>query len=206
MLVDITDRKATEERHATLTREMHHRVNNTLATVQAILGLTMRHAATMDEFQQSFSSRIRALSNTHAMLTKCSQSGVGLRELLDSELEMFADGDGSRVTLSGSDLILPERIAVLVGMAIHELTTNAAKYGALSVLGGSLSVRWHQSGPNLEIHWQERDAPIAREVKRVGFGTRLLKEILPKQIAASIDIRYEPEGVDARLIIPIVDT
>jgi PAS domain S-box-containing protein len=202
MLVDISARRAAEERNATLAREMHHRVNNTLATVQAIMASTMRHSRTMEQFQQSFASRIRSLSKTHAMLIKRPQSDVSLRELIDSELRIFADGIDSRVTLDGSDLSLPERLVVPIAMAIHELTTNAAKYGALSILRGTLTVQWRRAGAVLEIHWQERNVPIARETERVGFGTQLLKEVLPKQIGAEVSIRYEPDGLDARFSVP----
>jgi PAS domain S-box-containing protein len=203
LMIDLSERKAAEERHATLAREMHHRVNNTLATVQAIMGSTMRFATTMAEFQQSFASRIQALSKTHALLTKSAQPSLSLRGLLDNELGMFADGDDLRVTLSGPDVTLPERLAVPVGMAIHELATNAAKYGALAALGARLAVSWQQLDGRIEIHWQEQDVPVVRAPMRVGFGTRLLEEILPKQIGASIVIRYQPEGVDARLVIPV---
>jgi PAS domain S-box-containing protein len=206
MLVDITDRKTAEERHATLAREMHHRVNNTLATVQAIMSSTGRHATTMDEFQQSFSSRISSLSRTHTLLIKRTHSSVSLRHLLDNELAMFTDGDGSRVTLDGPDLVVTDKLAVPLGMAFHELTTNAAKYGALSVLGGTLSVKWHQSEGSLELDWQERNVAIEREAKRVGFGTKLLKEIIPQQTGGHIKIEYQPTGLNARMRIPLTSS
>jgi PAS domain S-box-containing protein len=203
MLVDITDRKAAEDRNLVLAREMHHRVNNTLVTVQSIMGSTLRHTATMNEFQASFTARIRALSKTHALLIRGSEATVSLRDLLNSELDMFADGSDGRVTLDGPDLILPERLAVPIGMAIHELATNAAKHGALCVLGGALSVEWRQADSELEIRWRERNVPMGPKSERVGFGTRLLNEILPRQIGAAIAMRYEPDGLDARLVVPV---
>ncbi len=114
---------------------------------------------------------------------------------------MFADGNTSRVTFNGPDLMLPEQLAIPIGMAIHELATNAVKYGALSVLGRTLVVQWNQSETDIEINWQERGVPMRLKKNRVGFGTRLLKEILPKQIGAAFDIRYGSDGVNARLII-----
>ena len=118
---------------------------------------------------------------------------------------MYADGDEERLALTGPDIVLPERVAVPLGMAIHELATNAAKYGAFSVLGGILSVQWGQSQGNIEIRWRERNVPMAGEATRIGFGSRLLKEIVLRQIGASVHIRYEPDGVDARMSIPVAD-
>jgi PAS domain S-box-containing protein len=202
MMVDITERRATEERRLAQVREMHHRVNNTLATVLAIMGATKRHTRTVEEFQRSFSDRIQALSRTHAALTERAPGGLSIRNLLDSELAMFADGEEGRVTLAGGDAVLSERLAAPVGMAIHELATNAVKHGALAGPGGTLSVQWRQSGAELEIDWRERGVAIPHQPTRSGFGARLLTEILPRQIGATIDIRYEPDGVHAVLAIP----
>jgi two-component sensor histidine kinase len=163
----------------------------------------MRHTATLDEFQESFMARIRALSKTHALLIRGSAATASLRDLLDSELGMFADGNDGRVSLLGPDVILPERLAVPVGMAIHELATNAAKYGALSVLGGALSVQWRQAEAALEIRWRERNVPMGSKGERVGFGTRLLGEILPGQIGAAFTMQYEADGLDATLVVPL---
>jgi PAS domain S-box-containing protein len=203
MLVDITDRKKAEEGHAALAREMHHRVNNTLATVQAIMSSTMRHSTTMDEFDESFSSRISSLSRTHTLLTNRTRSSVPLRQLLDNELEMFIHGDASRVTLDGPDLVLTDELAVPMGMAIHELTTNAAKYGALSAHGGTLSVTWRQSDASLNLEWQERNVSVEGETKRTGFGTKLLKEIVPRQTGGQVEIEFQPAGLSARMSIPL---
>jgi len=203
MLVDITERKAAEDRHLTLAREMRHRVNNTLAMVQAIMGSTMRYSTSMDEFRRSFTSRIDALSKTHALLTNKAELGASLRHLFKNELSMFEDGDGSRVMLFGPDFILPERLAVPVGMMIHELATNAVKYGALSSLDGALSVEWMRNDGHIEMHWRERNIPIMQKPERSGFGTRLLKDILPRQIGARIDMDYQSDGLTARLIIPV---
>jgi two-component sensor histidine kinase len=140
------------------------------------------------------------------LLIKRTHSSVSLRHLLDNELAMFTDGDGSRVTLDGPDLVVTDKLAVPLGMAFHELTTNAAKYGALSVLGGTLSVKWHQSEGSLELDWQERNVAIEREAKRVGFGTKLLKEIIPQQTGGHIKIEYQPTGLNARMRIPLTSS
>jgi two-component sensor histidine kinase len=126
MLVDITERKRAEERQSLLIRELHHRVKNTLTTVQAVMGSTARSTASMDEFQQAFMGRVASLAKTHTLLTEQLQQSVSLRDLLASELGAFDDGSAHRVRLKGPAVELPSDLAVPVGMAIHELTTNAA--------------------------------------------------------------------------------
>jgi PAS domain S-box-containing protein len=185
MLVDISHRKAQEVKSAALAHEMHHRVNNTLSTVMAIMGSTLRVATTMDEFREDFVSRITALSKTHALLTQGVHASVPLRDLLNNELHMFVDNDNSRVRLSGPNLALSERTAVPVGMALHELATNAAKYGALSVIGGRVSVEWSLLDGIAQIAWRETNVPMPKERERVGFGTHLLTNVLPNSSEVS---------------------
>ncbi len=201
-LKDAGEDRAAEDRNLTLAREMHHRLNNTLTLVQAIMRLSARHATTLEEFKRTFSARIDALAKTNSMLIGQGEPSVQLHELLGAELGMFV-AEPSRITLDGAELSLPERLAVPVGMAIHELTTNAAKYGALSVPDGTLAVRWSRTGADIEVHWQERNVPRAGESTRTGFGTRLLNDILPRQTGGRFEMRYAESGLDARLIIPL---
>ena len=201
-LRDAVEAAAVEDRSRTLAREMHHRVNNTLTLVQAILRLSMRHATSIEQFQESFSARVTALAKTNAMLVGRSRPVLQLRELLGAELDMFT-AEPSRVTLRGEELMLPERLAVPVGMAIHELTTNAAKYGALSVPEGTLSVHWTQSDEDFEVHWRERNVQRADHGGRTGFGTRLLTEIVPRQTGGRFEMSYQAGGLDACLVIPL---
>ena len=139
MLVDITDRKYAEEQQALLIRELHHRVKNTLATVQAIMGSTARAVDNIEDFKTALFGRIQSLSKTHLLLAD-DQRAVNFGDILRSELDAFDDGSNARIVLSGPDVPLSSQLAVSLGMAIHELTTNAAKYGALSVFGGKVEV------------------------------------------------------------------
>jgi two-component sensor histidine kinase len=200
---DTAEQKAIHDRQAVLLREMDHRIKNSLATVQAIAGSTIRSARSMEEFQHSFNGRIGALARTHSLLTERSHNQVSLRQLLANELELYADGDGKRVVLSGPDVVLPANIAVSFGMAIHELTTNAIKYGALSVLGGQLQVMWEWRAPNLELRWDERNVPALSEPRRTGFGTQLLKRLLPLQFGAEVGMRFAADGLKAAISMPI---
>ncbi len=139
---DISDRKAAEERQHLLIRELHHRVKNTLATVQAIVGSTARTASSIEEFYQGFVGRIVSLARTHNLLTEDLWQKASLKQLVQTELGPYDDDNRNRILIDGPDIELPSEAAVPIGMAIHELTTNAAKHGALSTLGGQVEVRW----------------------------------------------------------------
>ena len=141
MLVDITERKRAEEQQALLVRELHHRVKNTLATVQAIMGSTARVVDNIEDFKTALFGRIQSLSKTHLLLAD-EERAAEFVELLRSELDAFDDGSNGRISLQGPQVTLSSQLAVSLGMAIHELTTNAAKYGALSVFGGKVEVTW----------------------------------------------------------------
>jgi PAS domain S-box-containing protein len=199
MLVDISRQKALQEQQSILVRELDHRIKNNLATIQAIAGTTIRNARSLDDFQDAFSGRIAALSKTHSLLTDNAQQHVPLRQLLNNELEIHDDGGDQRISLSGPDVDLPAHFAVSYGMSIHELTTNALKYGALSTLGGRLKVNWTLEGSSLNLKWEESNVPIAGPPTRVGFGTQLLRRLLPHQLGAKVDMAFEPDGLKAEI-------
>jgi PAS domain S-box-containing protein len=210
MLVDNTRRKRADEKQALLIRELHHRVKNTLATVQAIMGSTARATSTIDEFQRAFVGRIAALAKTHELLTEDQWQAVPLRDLLWMELGAYDDDSGTRVHLTGPAVQLPSALAVPLGMAIHELTTNAAKYGALSVLGGSVTVTWSigygaDGGRILHLTWIERNGPEVSVPAHQGFGSRLLERVLSVQIHADVNVAYKVEGLQVRAAIPLHD-
>jgi two-component sensor histidine kinase/PAS domain-containing protein len=200
---DLTKLKQAEELQRLLLNELNHRIKNTLATVQAIAGSTIRASRTMDDFQQAFYGRIATLSKTHSLLTDNEQRFVPLRQLLKNELEIYEDGEGQRIILSGPDVMLPAHVSVSFAMAIHELTTNALKYGALSVLAGVLRVNWTLDGTRLLMRWEESNVPIARQPTRVGFGSRLLRRLLPHQLGARVEMKFAPDGLKADISIEI---
>jgi PAS domain S-box-containing protein len=206
MLIDITDRKRAEEQQALLVRELHHRVKNTLATVQAIMGSTARTANTVEEFKDAMIGRIGSLAKTHLLLSE-EGATIAFDDILHSELDPFDDGSEGRIRLDGPRIEMPSRLAVSLGMAIHELTTNAAKYGALSVYGGKVDVRWtvtiDASRRTLQIDWVESGGPLVSPPKRQGFGSRLLDFVLPGQIQAKSRIDYRPEGLHVQCALPL---
>ncbi len=206
MLVDITERKRAEEQQALLIRELHHRVRNTLATVQAVMGSTARSSDTIEEFKTALIGRIAALAKTHRLLTE-EAGAVTFGDILHNELDAFDDGSDNRITLSGPEVPLPAQLAVSLGMAMHELTTNAAKYGSLSVYGGKIDVTWSMTieatRRRLDFDWAESGGPVVSPPERQGFGSRLLEFVLPGQIQATASIDYRPEGVRMHCSVPM---
>ncbi|HXX25228.1 MAG TPA: HWE histidine kinase domain-containing protein [Pseudolabrys sp.] len=206
MLIDITERKRAEEQQQLLVREVHHRVKNTLATVQAIMGSTARTATSVEAFKDAMISRIGALAKTHLLLSH-EGTTVAFEDVLHSELDPFDDGTQGRVHLEGPRVELNSRLAVALGMAIHELTTNAARFGALSVYGGKVDVNWSvvigKERRTLKFDWVETDGPLVTAPSRQGFGSRLLDFVLPGQIQAQSRIDFAPRGVRVHCAVPL---
>ena len=205
MLVDITERKRGEEQQALLVRELHHRVRNTLATVQASMGSTARSSDTIEEFKDSLIGRIGALAKTHRLLTE-EVGEVTFADLLHNELDAFGD-DQNRITLTGPEIYLSAQLAVSLGMVLHELTINAAKFGALSAIGGKVEVTWsvtiEATRRRLDFDWVESGGPQVSPPKRQGFGARLLEYVLPGQIHAKATIDYDPKGIRMHCSVPM---
>ena len=202
---DVTQRKENESRQRLMLRELNHRVKNTLATVQSIARQTLRHAASPEVFQERFEDRLLALSQTHNLLTHENWERGSLKALLKQELSPYGK---DRVHLLGEqDVHLAPRAVVPLAMALHELTTNAAKYGALSVPSGELTVGWSVSGSlfeTLRLEWRERGGPpIASRPARQGFGSRLLERGIRAELEGQVTLDFKPEGLDAAIEIPL---
>jgi PAS domain S-box-containing protein len=208
VVADVTDRHLSEERRSLLIRELHHRVKNTLATVQAIVGSTARTATSIDSFHEAFVGRIKSLAHTHSVLTEATWQTASLRDLLASELMPYAESETEtspdlRIVLDGPAVDLPSEIAVPIGMAIHELTTNAAKYGALSTGRGRITITWSVEAGVLHLDWRESGGPRVTPPTRQGFGSRLLQRVLTAQVQAQITTDYAPEGFHLTLAAPL---
>ena len=207
---EIEERKQAQNQQSFLIRELHHRVKNTLATVQAVVGATARSTSNIDDFYKAFVGRIVSLANTHSLLTEALWQTAPLRDILDKELRPYNDAKGGRVTLDGPAVELPSEIAVPIGMAIHELTTNAAKYGALSMRSGRVSVTWdvHEEDgeKRLTMIWQEQGGPSVSLPERQGFGSRLLHRVLTTQLNAKVEVDYDPAGLRVAIDAPLKAT
>jgi len=205
----LAERERTAERQTLLIRELHHRVKNTLATVQALLGASARSATTIEAFYAAFSARVISLAKTHNLLTEDYWQQAPLRDMLVAELGPYNDTEGSRITLEGPRVDLVGDLAVPTGMAIHELTTNAAKHGALSVPEGQIRIRWsvEQEADRqvLSLDWTERGGPAVEPPTRKGFGSTLLQRVLKLQCEADIAFDYEPTGLHFTMRAPLPD-
>lgn len=211
MLVDVSERKRAEEHRALLIRELHHRVRNTLAMIQGMMGVTARLSSSIDEFQDAFIGRIAAVSKTHTALLESKSLAVSLADLLRNELG-FHERDG-RATLTGPDIELASDVAVPVAMALHELTRNAVRHGALAVPAGAVDVSWEidpQSDRGrgkparvLRFDWIERNGTPAAASRRQGFGSRMLQLVLPAQTGARVEQDCRADGLRLRAVIPL---
>lgn len=208
VMQDVTERKAGERRQRLLIDELNHRVKNTLATVQSLASQSARGAATPETFREGFEGRLMALSKAHDQLTQNHWESAELRQLLSATLAPYVDSaDGARAVIYGEDLVLRPRAALTLAMTFHELTTNAAKYGSLSVPKGRVEVRWQTlgdgSGAVLRIDWRELDGPAVVEPDRRGFGTRLIERGAAADLEGKVMLAFEPAGLRCTIDIPL---
>lgn len=204
VVVDITERKEAERKQQLLVGELNHRVRNTLATVQAIASQTLRRAKSPEDFVQSFSDRIQALSRAHTLLTRTAWQGTELDSLIREQLML---GTGDRIRYQGPPVSLEPQTALQLALVLHELGTNARKYGSLSVPQGWVTVDWsiQQSaeGRMLEIVWKERGGPTVSQPCSTGFGTLLIERSLQQGHGGESRISFDPEGVTCVIRLPL---
>lgn len=187
-----------------LARELNHRVKNTLANVLSIISLTRRRASDVDQFADGLDGRVRALSATHDLLTQSEWGTTPLRDVLGVELAPYAQEHDSALHLSGPHVELAPNDALSFGLAIHELATNAAKYGALSVPDGEVHVEWELTGEGLaRVHWRERGGPPVAPRRKRGFGTDLIEKIVAHELRHPVELDFASEGVRCTLLVPI---
>lgn len=198
--MDVTERKQADEHRDLLIRELHHRVRNTLAMVQGMANATANSAQDLTHFKETFARRIASLAMTHALLTDAKTQSTTLSRLVRQELEAL--GMAERLDLTGSDLLLPSELAVPIGMAMHELATNALKHGALRDDAGRISVHCVLTDESGEIVWSETGGPVVQPPERRGFGAQLLDRVIGAQLGASTTRVFSPEGVSVTITIP----
>ena len=190
---NITERKLAEKRQHLLFQELSHRIKNLLSVVGSIASQSLSGNRTLDEARAAFLSRLRALSNTHDLLA--GRQSTGLRALVESELKPY----GKRVTMRGDDLALSPKAAQMLGLALHELATNAAKYGALSEPDGRIEIAWEitAGAPDRmwRLAWQEHGGPGPCPPKRHGFGRMLIETAVPYDLKGRAQLDFPPEGV-----------
>lgn len=199
--MDRTETVRTQRRQRLLLDELNHRVKNTLASVQSIASQTLRSAPDLATARRSFEARIMALSNAHNLLSREEWSSAELRTLLDNGLAAY---DESRLELDGPAVMLTPKASIAVALVVHELATNAAKYGALSNDTGTVGLRWRvaAAGEGLSVEWRERGGPPVSPPTRRGFGSRIIEGFIAGELGGTCDVDYAPEGFSCRLALP----
>ena len=197
--VDITERKRAEERQNLLTREVDHRAKNALALAQSIVRLT--RADSVKEYAERVEGRINALARVHTILSLSSWQGAEIGKLISEEMTPYASS--GQVQSFGPEVGLQPRVAQTLALALHELLTNSAKYGALSTLSGRLSITWQTADDKLALTWQESGGPQVCEPTFRGFGTRGLMASIESQLGGEALFDWRPEGLVCRLLVPI---
>jgi PAS domain S-box-containing protein len=200
---DITERKETEERQRLLVNELNHRVKNTLATVQAIAAQSLRDEAVPAEVRQRFIERLMALSRANDVLVADDWRGGAVRTIAEQMASPHGGMDDGRFQMGGPEVELTPRAAVALALGLHELATNAAKYGALSSPNGRVAVDWGIDGERLRLTWRESGGPTVGEPKVAGFGSRLLNRGLASELQADVTIAFPPAGVICEISAPL---
>jgi PAS domain S-box-containing protein len=200
---DITDRKKAEERQALLAREVDHRAKNALALVQAIVRMT--RASTIDGYIAAVEGRIKALSRVHTVLSQSRWEGADLAGLVAEELAPYRTGDQDQVHASGPGIVLQPAAAQTLALVLHELVTNAAKYGALSSLSGKVKLIWTSDGRTIEFTWTESGGPETSKPAALGFGTRIVLASIERQLGGRVAFDWQPQGLTCTFAVPQAD-
>ena len=203
---DISQTKQAEEHQKLLNAELDHRVKNALSRVAAVAMFTRQSAGSMDDFVQALDKRIQSMAHAHALLSKSRWQGAAIDELVRHELAPYATA--ANTTICGPTVVLSAAATEAVAMVLHELVTNAAKYGALSTPHGQVSVSWdrHLSGnptATLSIEWREMGGPRVAAPSSSGYGTNAIRNLIPHEIGGNVDLVFEPSGVRCRIEIPL---
>jgi two-component sensor histidine kinase len=203
---DITERKQVEEHKNLLVAELDHRVKNALAVVAALVSRTRETTTSLPEFTAALDGRIKSMAIAHELLSGRKWHGLPLGQLIERELEPYAAAGSVHVD-GPAEVMLKAEAGQALAMVVHELVTNAAKYGALSVGGGRVSVRWRRlatngTGSHLALEWEESGGPAIAPSARAGYGTSVIRDLIPYELGGTVDLALAPEGARCRLRIP----
>ena len=205
--VDITERKEGEAHLRLLMRELTHRSKNLLAVIQAMARQTARHTASTEVFVERFSARLQALAMSHDLLVQEGWHGASLHDLVKSQLGHYLGREQTQITYEGPSILLKPEAAQGLGLGLHELATNAAKYGALSTPLGHVDIRWRRlpasEGNGIEILWQERGGPAVAAPSARGFGSMVIERHLANTLDGEVKLGFTPRGVECRILVPV---
>jgi PAS domain S-box-containing protein len=205
--VDLTKHKQAQAQATTLIEELNHRVKNTLSTVQSIAWQAFRNSSDAEAIREGIETRLFALSRSHDLLARENWESAGLIDVVNAALEPFGvAGRAQRIVISGENIRLPPKVILALGIALHELATNAVKYGAFSNAAGSILIAWtierKPEGERLMLRWQEKDGPPIAPPSRKGFGSQVIERGLAHELGGSTHLRYQPGGVVCTIDIP----
>jgi two-component sensor histidine kinase len=203
-LTEITDRKRAETQQTMLIAELNHRVKNILAIVQSVAWQTLSANQSPSEFKRAFDGRLRAISLAHDILTQGRWGHVDFEQLVERSLAPYHGGDhGKRAEWSGSRLSLPPNMVVPLSMVLHELSTNAAKYGAFSVEHGRVNIAWRTDGGKVRFTWIETNGPPVKGEIKAGFGSKLISRVVSYDLMGVAGLHFDREGFRCTLTFPI---
>ncbi|QOG07347.1 PAS domain-containing protein [Aureimonas sp. OT7] len=202
---DVTEERTGQEKQALMTRELRHRVNNTLAMVEGLAGLTMRRAATPQEGLEAFVARLAALREAHEILTTTSWTSAPLRAVVD---RIMADRDVTkRIHYGGPDVPLSARQSLALSLTLFEMLSNAIRHGSLSGDTGTVDLNWSvsmtPSGPHLRMSWKEHGGPAVQPPRRFGLGLKLIRQSLPVEIGGTVELTFPPDGASLVIEAPV---
>jgi PAS domain S-box-containing protein len=206
LTLDITENKRAEERQNALMAELDHRVKNVLARVAVVAMATREGSSSMDEFVRTLDGRIQSMASAHSLLSQSRWHGVSLSELVRNQLAPYATD--ANMTISGADVMLSAVETQALAMVLHELVTNAAKYGALSTRGGRILVNWERqtnatAATTLIIAWQELGGPPIAAPIRSGYGTSLIRDLIPHELGGTVDLVLASDGACCKISVPL---
>ena len=204
--IDITEARQAADQTRLLLRELNHRVKNTLAMIQSLARQSLRQAPDPQHFIESFSGRLRTFSDAHTLLADRDWSGIGLIELIHSQVGPFLLTSPQQLLLMGADVHLSPDHSLGLGLILHELASNAVKYGALSQAGGVVDVSWTEGkgpGRRIDLIWKERDGPRVHKPRQRGFGSKLIERSLDKVLESKVTLTYPEDGVEAKISFPV---
>ena len=200
--MDVTDRRRAEEHRVLLSRELDHRVKNTLATVQTVVLQTLRDAAVPAHVAAAVSGRLQAIARSHDVLTQEAWASALLADVVAGALEPLREKTGERIRLHGPEVRLRPRIATMLSLATYELGENALRHGALSNTGGTVDLRWSVEDGRLKLVWREAGGPPVEPPERPGYGVRIVERVLAAEFDGEAAIDFAPDGIVFRLDAP----
>lgn len=192
---DLTERRQAERQMHLVMRELTHRSKNLLAVVQSMARKTAGLSDNIDDFIEDFSSRLRAIASSHDLLVTKSWSGARLEDIVRTTLSQSLDPSASQLVIAGPDLMLTPDTAQNLALALHELTTNAMKYGALSIDAGRVAITWARTDGEVRLRWEEEGGPVVEPPSRNGFGRLLLERLVGATLGGTVIMSFPPEGV-----------